>query len=246
MIPCLLLQDRGLYKTVRFSDPTYVGDPINAVRVFNDKEVDELTLLDIAATKQGRIQFDLIEDLAGECFMPLCYGGGIRTLEDAKRLFSLGIEKICLNTAAAEMPSLIAATADLYGSQSVVVSIDVRSGRFRGRSVVVRGGSTRLDGPVVVHAKRAEELGAGEILLSSVDRDGTGAGYDLELLSEVASAVDVPVVANSGAGTLQHLAEAFASGASAVAAGSLFVFQGPHRAVLISYPSQQEQQQAIG
>lgn len=245
VIPCLLIREGGLYKTIRFSDPQYVGDPVNVVRIFNDKEVDEILVLDIGATRSGRIDFSLIEDFASECFMPLCYGGGIRSMDEARRLFALGVEKISLNTAAVETPQLVKEIADTFGSQSVAVSIDVKRTRFRGTSVVIRNGTSRTSLSPVDHAQAVEALGAGEILLTSVDREGTRNGYDLELIREVAAAVDIPVVAHGGAGDISDLADAFGAGASAVAAGTLFVLQGPHRAVLISYPSQKEQEVAF-
>jgi cyclase len=246
VVPCLLVKDRGLYKTVRFRDPRYVGDPINALRVFNEKEVDEIVVLDIGASHAGRIDFELIEDFASECFMPLCYGGGIRTIEHARRLFALGLEKVSINTAAVENPALVSQVAEEFGTQSTVVSIDVKTLRLRGPSVVVRGGTRRAAGSPVDHARRAAAAGAGEILLTSVDKEGTGTGYDLRLLDEIASAVDIPVIVNGGAGNLQDLKAGFDAGASAVAAGSLFVFEGPHRAVLISYPSREQQAAAFG
>jgi cyclase len=246
VIPCLLLKDRGLYKTVRFSDPKYVGDPINAVRIFNDKEVDEIVVLDIGASGPDELDLAMIEDFATECFMPLCYGGGIRTMDDARRLFELGVEKVCINTAAVTTPDLIEEIVEVFGSQSVVVSIDVKSFRFRGPGVVIRGGRERTGLQPVEHAREVARRGAGELLLTSVDREGTGSGLDLDLLREVTSSVSVPVIAHGGVGNLSHLAEAFSHGASAAAAGSLFVFEGPHRAVLINYPSQDEQEAAFG
>ena len=242
VIPCLLLKDRGLYKTVRFSNPKYVGDPINAVRVFNDKEVDEITVLDIGAARTGIIDFDLIQDFASECFMPLCYGGGIRQIAQMQRLFDLGLEKLSLNTAAFETPDLVTEAAKQFGSQSVVVSIDVRAAGLRKSSVVIRSGSQRVRGTPVEHARRAADRGAGEVLLTSIDREGTGRGYDTRLIAEVASSVEIPLVAHGGAGRVEHLKDAFDAGASGAAAGSLFVFQGPHKAVLISYPTQEEQE----
>ncbi len=226
-------------KTVRFRDPKYLGDPINIVRIFNDKEVDELILLDITATPSGAPPaFDLLAKITGDCFMPLCYGGGVRSVEDLARLFRLGVEKVAMNTQAVENPTLIRAAADTFGSQSVVVSIDVRK-TWRGRyEVMMRGGrrATGLD-PVKL-AVEMQECGAGELLVTAIQRDGTMRGYDLELTRAVSSAVSVPVIACGGAGRLSDVREVVVTGgASAAAAASLFVFQGPHRAVLISYPS---------
>lgn len=238
IIPCLLLKGDGLVKTIRFKEPKYVGDPINAVKIFNEKEVDELIFLDISATPGGQEpNFDRVRDIAGECFMPICYGGGVRTLEHAKRLFHLGVEKISLNTVAAENPPLIGELAAAFGSQSIIVGVDVRRD-WLGRPRVFTGCGTKNTGRTPVdYVKEMVDRGAGEILLNSIDRDGTMKGFDLGLVREVTAAVSVPVVACGGAGSLADLDAAVAAGASAVAAGSLFVFTGPHRAVLINYPT---------
>jgi cyclase len=237
VIPCLLLRNGGLVKTIGFESPRYVGDPINAVRIFNDKEVDELVFLDIEATpgNQGP-NYDLLADIASEAFMPFAYGGGVTSLEQARRLFSLGIEKVVINTAAVRVPQLIGEVAAAAGNSSVVASIDVRR-NWRGQYSVWIGGArqdTRRD--PVAWAKQLESEGAGEILLTSINRDGSQSGYDLELIRRVSEAVGIPVVAAGGAGELTHFREAVDHGASAVAAGSMFVFQGKHRAVLITYP----------
>ncbi len=237
VIPCLLLRGDGLVKTVRFKEPKYVGDPINAVRIFNEKEVDELVFLDIMATRKGHDpNFDLITRIASEAFMPLAYGGGVTTLEQVSRLHATGVEKVILNSAAFANPGLVTEAATLAGTQSIVVSIDAKRGLFGRSTVYVRGGteSTGLD-PVEC-AVRAERAGAGEIMLTSIDRDGTQAGYDLNLIKAVAASVSIPVVACGGAGKLMDFRDAVDYGASAVAAGSLFVFHGKHRAVLITYP----------
>jgi imidazole glycerol-phosphate synthase subunit HisF len=241
VIPCLLLRNAGLVKTVRFKDPKYVGDPINAVRIFNEKEVDELVFLDIAATGAGSgPNFDLLTNIASEAFMPFGYGGGITDLQQIKRLYALGVEKVILNTAAHADPALVSKAAALAGSSSVVVSVDVKRGWLGRRSVYTRGGQQDTKCDPVEYAREAERLGAGEILLNSIDRDGTQSGYDLELIREVAGAVSIPVVAVGGAGELRHFKEAVEHGASAVSAGSLFVFHGKHRAVLITYPKYDE------
>ncbi len=241
VIPCLLLKDGRLVKTVRFKRPTYVGDPINAVRIFNEKEVDELVFLDIGATRAGRQpSFELLERIASEAFMPFGYGGGITSVEEIQRLFALGVEKVVLNSSACADPDLISRAAAVAGSSSVVVSIDVRRdwlGRCRTYS---RSGTRFFRSGVVQWASEVERLGAGEILLNSIDRDGTMAGYDLELIESVSGAVNVPVVAAGGAGELRHFREATDHGAAAVAAGSFFVFHGRHRAVLITYPPYDE------
>jgi imidazole glycerol-phosphate synthase subunit HisF len=247
IIPCLLLRDQALVKTVKFRDARYVGDPINAVRIFNEKEVDELVCLDISATPAGRRpSLELIATFADECFMPLCYGGGVRTLEDVQAILGSGVEKVALNSVAAEEPEFVRRATERFGGSSIVVSMDVKKGRFGGYEVLTHGGTRRTGFEPVTYAARMEALGAGELLLTSIDRDGTGEGYDIDLVRRVADAVSVPVVASGGAGRLEHLGEvASRGGASAAAAGSFFVFQGRHRAVLISYPTQEELAQVV-
>jgi len=237
VIPVLLLKNGGLVKTTNFERPVYVGDPINAVRIFNEKEVDELVFLDIAATQSAcEPNYELLRALAAEAFMPFGYGGGIWNIEQVKRLLSLGIEKVIINTAAMENPDFVEQCARVAGSSSVVVSIDVKKSWFGRNSIRVAGGKFRMIGEPHKIAVEMERRGAGEIFLNSIDRDGTGRGYDVGLIAEVSKAVGVPVVACGGAGSLAHMREAVEAGASAVAAGSMFVFHGPHRAVLISYP----------
>lgn len=247
VIPCLLLRNKGLVKTVQFRNPTYVGDPINAVRIFNDKEVDELIFLDITASIERRSPpFELISKVAGECFMPLTYGGGIRKIEDIKTILSLGVEKVCINSYAVENPAFIQAAADLVGSSSVVVAIDAKQNAQSQYEVFIYSGtkSTGLD--PVEWAVEAEKMGAGELLLNSIDRDGTMQGYDIKLIRQVAEAVSVPVIACGGAGKISDLAQAVHEGkVSAVAAGSMFVFHGKHRAVLINFPTPQELAEAF-
>ena len=241
VIPCLLLRHGGLVKTQRFKDPKYVGDPINAVRIFNDKEVDELVFLDINATVEGTgPNYSLLADIASEAFMPFGYGGGITTVDQVKRIFALGVEKAIINTSAASDPHLVEAAAAAAGSSSIVVSIVVRRSLLGKYSVYVRSGRSDTGRDPVSHAREMEQRGAGEILLQSIDRDGTQAGYDLELVSRVAEAVSIPVVAAGGAGAMHHFREAVDAGASAAAAGSYFVFHGKHRAVLITYPEYYE------
>jgi imidazole glycerol-phosphate synthase subunit HisF len=238
IIPCLLLRGSGLVKTVRFRKPSYVGDPINAVRIFNDKEVDELILLDIQAHQSSAdaIQYDRVAQIAGECFMPLAYGGGIRTTDQMRRLYSLGVEKVVLNTAAYESPELISAGAALFGISSIVVSIDIKR-TLTGYAVYTHGGSRKRSGNMVSYARECARLGAGELMANSIDRDGTMAGFDVAAIRKIADEVSVPVIACGGAGRLEDFVQAVREGrASAVAAGSLFVFHGPHRAVLINYP----------
>jgi cyclase len=241
LIPCLLLSKGGLVKTMRFRDPKYVGDPINAVHIFNEKEVDELMVLDIDASREGRgPDFDLIEQVAGECFMPLCYGGGIHSFEDARRLFKIGVEKVALQSAVFRDPSLLRRIADHAGEQAVVGSIDIARD-WLGRRKVRAGG--RAKAPAAPWQELLRQLvanGAGEILLNCVEREGTLLGPDLDLVREATALVDVPVIATGGIGSLDDVKAAVEAGASAVAAGAFFVFYGPHRAVLITYPSYDE------
>jgi len=242
VIPCLLLKGGGLVKTIRFKDPKYVGDPINAVKIFNDKEVDELAVLDIRATIDEREpQFELISQIASECFMPLSYGGGIQSIEQIEKLLKLGVEKIILNNAAIHTPELIKHSAELVGRQSIVVSIDVKRSAFGKYYVFAHGGRKKTNIDLLGHATHMEKLGAGELILTSIDRDGTQDGYDLKLIKSITDAVSIPVIASGGAGKLSDFEGAIKTGgASAVAAGSMFVFYGKHRAVLINYPSQKD------
>jgi imidazole glycerol-phosphate synthase subunit HisF len=226
-------------KTVRFKDSAYIGDPRNAVRIFNEKEVDELALLDIAATPEGRgPQLDLVREIVSEAFMPVAYGGGVRSVEDVRALVSVGVEKVVIATAAAADPNFVARAADACGSQSVVVCLDVKRTLFGRYEVYTHSGKRGTGKDPVAFARRMEELGAGELVVNAIDRDGTMAGYDLELLKSVTGAVQIPVIACGGAGRVEDFGAAVREGgASAVAAGSLFVFHGRHRAVLISYPA---------
>ena len=240
VIPALLMMNGLLYKTVRFRAPKYVGDPRIAVKIFNDKCADEIVLLDIRATVESRgPDFRTIEEIAGECFMPMAYGGGVRDLPTARTLFSLGVEKVIVNTAAFDNPGLIRQLSDSFGAQSVVGAIDVKRNWLNRPKVVVRSGTRSMDVDLSEWAARLEESGVGEILLTSIDRDGTFEGYDLALVREVTQTVTVPVVACGGAGKIEDCADVVQkAGASAAAAGSIFVFQGIHRAVLISFPSE--------
>jgi cyclase len=242
VIPCLLLRNRGLVKTIKFKKISYVGDPINTVRIFNEKEVDELIFLDITATSENKKPpFKLLSEIASECFMPFTYGGGIRSLEDIKTIFSLGAEKVAINSYLIKDQNFIREAAELFGSQSIVVSIDVKK-NFWGQYEVyshIDKKCTKLD--PIEFSIQMEQMGAGEILLTSVDRDGTMEGYDIELIKKVTNAVNIPVIACGGAGKLEDFAEAVkVGGASAVAAGSLVVYQGKNRAVLINFPVKDE------
>ena len=247
VIPALLLKGQGLVNTIKFKDPMYLGDPINIVRIFNDKEVDELVLLDITATPENRgPRFELLKNITSEAFIPLAYGGGIRSMDDVRTLLSIGIEKLIMNTSAMENPSLIRETADHAGSQAVVASIDVKKGLIGKYEVFTHCGQTKTGIDPVRHAVEMEKMGAGEIIINSIDLDGTMQGYDVDLVRKVADAVQVPVVACGGAGNLSHVSEVIKQGhASAAAAGSMFVFQGPLRGVLISYPTPKELKEFI-
>jgi len=238
VMPCLLLRGHGLVKTRKFKDPVYLGDPVNAVRIFNEKEVDELVILDIDASREGREpDYEVIAEIAGECFMPVAYGGGVRTLEQARRLIRCGVEKVVVNTAATESYDVIRDAAQVFGRQAVVGAIDVKKTLLGGYRVVAKSASVEVRTPLDEHVQALVAAGAGEIFLNSVDRDGMMEGYDLPLIRRVTQQVNVPVVACGGAGTVEHLATAVhEGGASAVAAGSMFVFHGRLRAVLINYP----------
>lgn len=234
-----MIQKGGLVKSVRFKDHKYVGDPINAVKIFNEKEVDEIVILDISATAENRPpNITQIKEIAGEAFMPLAYGGGITKLEEIRELISAGVEKVVLNTTAFVNPQLVSEGARYIGSQSMVVSIDVKKNVWGKHKVFVQNGSKNTGVDPIVFARQMEEAGAGELILNSIERDGTFGGYDTELIESVSKSVNIPVVAIGGASTVDDFARAVQHGASAVAAGSMFVFQRPHRAVLISYPSQ--------
>jgi cyclase len=242
VIPVLLLRNGGLVKTIKFKDPKYVGDPINAVRIFNDKGADELTFLDITATRERREpDYKRLIDIASECFMPLAFGGGIHTIEAARKILSIGCEKVIVNSIASENPEFVRNAANVFGSQSVVVSIDVKKNLF-GRYEVWTHCATKNTGQdPVSYARRMEGLGAGELFLCSIDRDGVMKGYDIDLIKQISTAVAIPIVACGGAGTVEDLGTAIFQGkASAVAAGSMFVFHGKHRAVIITYPDPEQ------
>ena len=238
VIPCLLLRGRGLVKTRKFKNAVYLGDPLNAVRIFNDKEVDELVLLDIDASKEGRDpDYEFISEIAGECFMPVAYGGGIKTPDQARRLIRCGVEKVVINTATTESYDVIREIVQVFGRQAVVGAIDVKKNVLGGYRIMAKSSSVQIGTPLDEHVQALVAAGVGEIFLNNVDRDGTMDGYDLSLIRRVAHQVNVPVVACGGAGTVEHMAAAVREGgASAVAAGSMFVFFGRLRAVLINYP----------
>lgn len=241
LIPCLLLANRGLVKTFKFANPKYVGDPINAIRIFNDKEVDELIVLDIEASKQKRDPYyDQIEEFAGECFMPLCYGGGISSIEQVQRLYSIGVEKVAIQTSALCDLDLVSQIAARYGRQAVVVSIDVKKNLLGQHRLYSAAEGKTLNRGWLDFLKEAVSAGAGEILLTAVDRDGTLSGMDLALIEAAAAACSAPLIASGGAASLNDIRGAIRAGADAVAAGAFFVFHGRHRAVLITYPKYDE------
>ncbi len=241
VIPCLLLNNGALVKTIKFKKENYIGDPINAVRIFNEKEVDELIVLDITASSEKRSpDFKKISELASECFMPFAYGGGIKNISDIKKLFSIGVEKVSLNAAAIENAYLITEASEMFGSQSIVVSIDVKKNFFGKYEVCGNRGTKSLKINPIDYAKKWEVLGAGELLITSIDRDGTWEGYDIELLQLITSAVSIPVIAAGGAGTTNHFSEAVKNGGvSSVAAGSMFVYQKKGMGVLINFPEKE-------
>lgn len=237
VIPTLLLQNGGLVKGEKFKNHKYVGDPINAVRIFNEKEVDELVFLDISATRERKEpDYPLIRDIASEAFMPFAYGGGITSLEHIENLFRWGVEKVVINSAFATNPKLVEEAARIAGSQSIVVSIDVQKTRFGRYEVATHNATVKTGIDPVAYALKAVDCGAGEIVVTSVDHEGTGKGYDLTLIKNITQAVEVPIVAQGGAASLQDFKDAVDTGAAAVAAGSFFTFYGKHKAVLITYP----------
>lgn len=247
IIPCLLLKDDHLVKTSQFKSSKYVGDPLNAVRIFNEKEVDELILLDISAsTKKKEPHYELIGEIASECFMPLCYGGGITNINQAKKIFSLGVEKICLQTAALENLEFVRELADSFGSQSIVVSIDVSKNWLGHKKLYAAVSQKNLQKDWKIFYKQAVDAGAGEIFLNATYCDGMMQGMDFELISEAAKLTNVPLIASGGAGTLNDLKLAIQAGANAVGVGAMFVFQGTHRAVLISYPNREQLENFLG
>lgn len=238
IIPCLLIKNGGLVKTVNFADPKYVGDPINAVRIFNEKEVDELIVLDIdATTKKREPDYTLIKHLAAECRMPLCYGGGVKTVDQIKKIISLGVEKVAIGSAAVTNPELISEAAAQAGSQSIVAVMDVKKKGLCGRyEIIIHNGSKSTGMHPVDVAIKLETLGVGEIVVNSIDRDGSMKGYDMDLISQVRNAISIPLTALGGAGTIKDIEELIANfGIIGAAAGSLFVFKGVYRAVLINY-----------
>lgn len=242
-IPCLLLRGNKLVKTKKFKDAVYIGDPVNAVRIFSDKEADEIVILDIDASRERREpNYELIAEMAGEAFMPVAYGGGVRSLEQIRRLIRSGVEKVVINTLATESTDTIRQAVDVFGSQAIVGAVDVRHKLLGGYAVVTRSATETTKLNLHQHIQGLLQAGVGELFVTDVDRDGCMSGYDMALVRSVSQA-SVPVVVCGGAGTLDHLREAVLDGgASAVAAGSMFVFYGKHKAVLINYPKAAELQ----
>ena len=247
IIPCLLVRNKGLVKTLQFKDGKYVGDPINAVRIFNEKEADELMVIDIDATSSNNEpDYKMIENLASECRMPLCYGGGIKTLEQSQRIFSLGVEKIALSSAAIQNPSIVSEIASTVGSQSVVVVLDVKKKMFGGYDLYIHNGKKNININPVDFAIKMEKEGAGEIVINSIDNDGVMKGYDLDLIGKVRNSISLPLTVLGGAGNLEDIGGLIQKyGIIGAGAGSLFVFKGKYKAVLINYPNWEEKDSLI-
>lgn len=242
VIPCLLLKGDSLVKTVKFKEYNYIGDPINTVRIFNELEVDELVFLDITATRENRgPNFKILENIANECFMPLAYGGGLRNFEDIKTIFNIGFEKVVINSAAFEDPALITRVSEVYGAQAIIASIDYKKNIFGKNNVYSKGGTKKEKFSPDEWAIELEKKGAGEILLTSMDQDGTWDGYDLKTIRKISKSVSIPLIASGGAGSLIHLGEAInEGGASAVAVGSMVVFQKKDMGVLVNFPDKKK------
>ena len=242
IIVSLLLHDKGLVKTVNFKSPKYVGDPINAVRIFNEKEVDELAFFDIDASVLNKEpDYVLIEKLANQSRMPICYGGGVKTVDQAQKIFSLGIEKIALSSSVIQNPSLVTQIAERVGSQSVIVVLDIKKKLLGGYEVYTHNGKKATGINPIKFAKDLEQLGAGEIIINSIDQDGLMKGYDFNLIDKITETISIPLTVLGGAGSLSDIEKVIQKhGVIGVAAGSLFVFKGPYKAVLINYPTQLE------
>jgi len=242
IIPSLLIHDKGLVKTVKFKDHKYIGDPINAVKIFNEKEVDELAIFDIDATVLGNEpNYILIEKLANQSRMPLCYGGGVKTVKQAQRIFSLGVEKIALSSSIIQNPNLITEISEKVGSQSVIVVLDVKKKLVGGYEIYTHNGKKSTGISPIKFAKMAQKLGAGEVIINSIDNDGMMNGFDMNIITKVREEITIPLTVLGGAGNLEDMKKVILkNGIIGVAAGSLFVFRGVYKAVLINYPSKEE------
>jgi len=238
IIPCLLLKDDSLVKTVNFKKPAYIGDPVNTARIFNELEVDELTLLDISATSnKKKPNFKILAELANECFMPLAYGGGINDFEDAKKIFQIGIEKVIINSIAFSKPAFITELAEHFGNQAIVASIDVKKNMFGKYQVFSNSGTKKQKVDPVDWAQELEQLGAGEILLTAIHQEGTWMGFDINIIEKISNAVNIPVIANGGASSIEDIEKAVKQGnASAVSLGSMVVYQNKGMGVLVNFP----------
>lgn len=241
IIPILLNTSKGLVKTVKFQDAKYVGDPINAIKIFNEKEVDEIIFLDIECSKlEKEINYSLISNIASECFMPLTYGGGVRDISSIRKILQLGVEKVCINSAAIENTNFLREAISTFGSSTIVVSIDVKKNWFGKYIVYGLSGRKKSSLNLEKYVQFLDEIGVGEIMINSIDNDGKQLGYDLLLISRLANLISVPLIASGGARDLIDIKNAITEGASAAAAGSMFVFHGKHRAVLITYPNRKQ------
>lgn len=247
IIPTLLVHNKGLVKTVKFKDSKYVGDPINAVKIFNEKESDELMVLDIDASVENREpDYKMIENLAMECRMPLCYGGGIKTVQQAQKIFNLGVEKIAISSAAILNPALISEIAKEVGTQSIVVVIDVKKKMFGGYDIYINNGTKKIKKDLEKFVVEIQSLGVGEIVINSIDNDGVMKGYDLNLIEKLKTLIKVPMTVLGGAGSLDDISKLiFKFGIIGCSAGSLFVFKGKYKAVLINYPKSNEKEKVI-
>tara|TARA_Y100000817_G_C16843568_1_gene539081 strand:+ start:83 stop:865 length:783 start_codon:yes stop_codon:yes gene_type:complete len=248
IIPCLLIENKGLVKTVQFSSPKYVGDPLNAVKIFNEKSVDELIVLDIQSTTKNREpNYKMIANIALECRMPLCYGGGIKTKKQALKIFKLGVEKIAISSAAIDNPKIISEIANIVGNQSVVIVIDVKKRRYSDKyEIFTHNGRKKSSRDPIDFAKQAEQLGCGELVINSIENDGLMNGYDRKIINKIRNAISIPMTVLGGAGKLDDIGKIIKEhGIIGVAAGSLFVFKGKYKAVLINYPNEIEKEKLI-
>lgn len=242
IIPCLQLIESSLVKTVKFRNPSYIGDPVNTVRIFNELEVDELCFLDIRATSQNKkTNFRILEEIANECFMPLSFGGGLKDFETVKKIFAIGFEKVVINSYAIKQPQFITKVAEYFGNQAVIASIDIKKNILGNHLVFTNNGIEKTKLEPISWAQKLEELGAGELLVTSMDRDGIWEGFDVKIIKKISESVSIPVIANGGAGSVQHIGDVVINGrASAVALGSMVVYQKKGMGVLVNFPDKEE------